>query len=94
MKKQFARLFTILAASAMITSCSIERPVNATSNEIGGKVGRAKATVYFQVLSFGQDYSIRTAAQNGNISQISTVDVKETDLLGIVQTYETIVTGE
>ena len=40
------------------------------------------------------DASIKTAAKNGGISKISTVDVKNTSYLGIVNQVETIVTGE
>jgi hypothetical protein len=92
--KRFTQFVMALAITSIMSSCSIELPVTATSNEIGDKVGRAKATVYLRVLSFGQDASIRTAAENGNISEVSTVDIKQTDVLGIIQTYETIVTGE
>ncbi len=54
----------------------------------------AKATGYLGVLFFDQDASIRTAAKNGGITKISTVDIKPTNVLNIVVTYETIVTGE
>ncbi len=69
-------------------------PQTATSNAVGSKVGKASATVYLNVLAFDQDASIRTAAKNGGISKISTVDVKFSNFLGLIQTYETIVTGE
>jgi hypothetical protein len=53
----------------------------------------SKATGYLGVLWFGQDASIQKAAKQAGITKISTVDVKQTDLLGIIQTYECIVTG-
>lgn len=88
----------LVLASAVVglfmASCSIILPVNATSNPVGSKVGTAEATVYLGVLAFDQDASIRTAAKNGGITKIATVDIKRSDILGIVQTYETIVTGE
>ena len=68
--------------------------VNATSNPVGEKVGTAKATGYLGVLFFNADASIKSAAENGGISKISTVDIKRTDILGLIVTYETIVTGE
>lgn len=83
----------LLAVSAVLASCSITLPVNATSNPVGNKVGTAKATVIIG-LSFGQDASIKKAAKSGGISKISTVDIKHGNILGIIQTYETIVTGE
>ena len=51
-------------------------------------------TMYFHAIALDQDASILTAAKNGGIKQISTVDMKQTDVLGIIQTYETIVSGE
>lgn len=83
-----------LVASLALTSCSLTLPVTATSNPIGSKVGRAKATGYLGVLFFDADASIRTAAKNGGISKISTVDIKHTSTLGLIVGYETIVTGE
>jgi hypothetical protein len=68
--------------------------VNATSNPVGSKVGTAKATGFLGILFFDQDASIATAAKNGGISKISTVDIKHTSLLNLIVTYETIVTGE
>lgn len=61
---------------------------------MGEKVGTAKATGYLGVLFFNADASIKSAAENGGISKISTVDIKRTDILGLIVTYETIVTGE
>ena len=81
-----------------LSSCTVTMPLTATSNPIGNKVGISKATGYFgpagMGLYFNQDYSIQTAAKNGGISKISTVDVRVTNTLGLIYTYETIVTGE
>lgn len=89
--KTFAALFTV---AALMTSCAVTLPVNATSNAVGKKVGTAKATGYLGVLFFDQDASIRSAAKNGGITKISTVDIKHTNILNLIVTYETIVTGE
>ena len=53
----------------------------------------AKATGFLGVLWFDQDASIARAAKEGGITEISSVDLKATDILGIIQTYECIVTG-
>jgi len=87
-------VFATLTVALFMASCSIILPVTATSNPVGSKVGTAEATVYLGVFTFDQDASIRTAAKNGGITKISTVDIKRKDVLGIVITYETIVTGE
>jgi len=95
MKKLRNSLLGLAAAGLMfLSSCSIVVPVAATSNAVGTKVGTAKATMYFHAIALDQDASILTAAKNGGIKQISTVDMKQTDVLGIIQTYETIVSGE
>jgi hypothetical protein len=85
-------LFISLLA-LFLTSCAVTLPVNATSNKVGNKVGMSKATGYLNVLWFDQDASIQKAAKQGGITKISTVDLKQTNMLGIIQTYECIVTG-
>ncbi len=94
MIKKIKTIAALVAVVAMMTSCSLTLPVNATSNPVGSKVGTSQATGYLGVLFFNADASIRTAAQNGGITKISTVDVKQGNVLGIIVTYETIVTGE
>ena len=89
--KMFAAMISV---AALLSSCALTLPVNATSNPVGKKVGTATATGYLSVLFLDQDASIRTAAKNGGITRISTVDIKQTSLLGLIVTYETIVTGE
>jgi hypothetical protein len=89
--KMFAAMISV---AALLSSCALTLPVNATSNPVGKKVGTATATGYLGILFFDQDASIRTAAKNGGISKISTVDIKQTSILNLVVTYETIVTGE
>jgi len=84
----------MISVAALLSSCALTLPVNATSNPVGKKVGTATATGYLGILFFDQDASIRTAAKNGGISKISTVDIKQTSILNLVVTYETIVTGE
>ncbi|AEK22914.1 TRL-like family protein [Capnocytophaga canimorsus] len=86
----------IAAAVLAVTlaSCSVTLPVTATSNGVGNKVGTAKATGYLGFLFFDADASIRSAAKNGGITKISTVDIKHSSILGLVVSYETIVTGE
>ncbi|MEL7251106.1 MAG: TRL-like family protein [Bacteroidota bacterium] len=94
MLKRIKVFSTLVAVLALMSSCALTLPVNATSNPVGNKVGTATATGYLGVLFFDQDASIREAAKNGGITRISTVDIKSTSILGIVVTYETIVTGE
>ena len=94
LKRAFGLFVIFIAMGAMMSSCALTMPVTATSNPIGSKVGTAKATGYLGYLFFDQDASILTAAKNGGITKISTVDIKQTNTLNIIVTYETIVTGE
>lgn len=84
----------LAVVTLFMASCSLTLPVGATSNPVGSKVGTASGTGYLGVFFFGADASIQTAAKNGGITKISTVDLKQTNVLGVIWTYETIVTGE
>jgi hypothetical protein len=92
--KKVKTLLASLAVVAMMSSCALTLPVNATGNTVGNKVGTAKATGFLGILFFNADASISSAARNGGITRISTVDLKQTSILNLIVTYETIVTGE
>ena len=94
MFKKVKSFFALAAVVAMMSSCALTLPVNATSNPVGSKTGTATATGYLGFLFLDADASIKTAAKNGGITKISTVDIKQTSLLNLIVTYETIVTGE
>jgi len=94
MLKKIKTISAIVASVALISSCSITTPVCATGNPIGSKVGTSTGTCYLNVICLGADASIQSAAKAGGITKISTVDMKTSDVLGIIQTYQTIVTGE
>jgi hypothetical protein len=83
----------IACATALLASCSMTVPLCATGNPVGKKVGTAKATMVLG-LCFGGDASIMTAANRGGITKISTVDVKKKNILGIIMSIETMVSGE
>jgi len=94
MFKKFKTVAAVIIAGMMISGCALTLPVTATSNAVGMKVGTSKATGYLGILFFGQDASVQKAAKNGGITKISTVDIKHTSILGLLVTYETIVTGD
>ena len=87
-------LCAALIAVTVLSSCSLTKPVSASGSAIGSKVGQASGTCFLGVLCFGADASIQTAAKNGGITKVSTVDLKTSNVLGIVVTYTCIVTGE
>lgn len=93
---KLTRLFSVLFVMVLVLSLSgcftIDAPVNATSNPVGSKVGEASGSL---ILGIGTvDASIREAAANGGISEISTVDLEVQNILNVYQKITTTVTGE
>jgi hypothetical protein len=76
---------------AIVTNAS--GPFAVTANQGGTKEGTATAHGILGIVSFG-DASTKTAANDGGISKIRTVDVKSFNVLGIYYSYTTVVTGE
>ncbi len=93
-KVKFSVIAAIAVVATLMSSCSLPLPVTATSNSVGSKVGRAKANGFFGFIYLDADASIRAAAKQGGITKISTVDIKASNFLNILTSYETIVTGE
>jgi len=95
MKKTFK---TALMAVALLSlgSCSISGPLLITDNP-GGKMGKRGEASYKVYLGFirpmNADVSIATAAKNGKITKVATVDQKITGGF-FSTTYTTVVTGE
>ena len=83
----------IFFAVLFISACSYTQPLAVSSNPVGKKVGTAKAN-FVLGLCFGGNFGIETAAKNGGITKISTVDVKTFNVLGAFISRKTIVTGE
>jgi hypothetical protein len=91
MRKIF--LFIGVIGAIALTSCSTTYPGLATSNPIGSKTGVAERKIFLG-LAFGHtDLGVSTAAKNGKITKIATVDVGVTGGL-FSTTYKVIVTGE
>lgn len=68
------KVLTILFLAISIFSCaSLNRPVAATSNAVGELVGQSSGTVWFGIIG-NVDAGIKEAAENGGITEISTVD--------------------
>lgn len=59
----------------------------------GSRTGSVKATQILGLVATG-DTSIDAACRAGGIAQIKTVDHRYTNILGIVQTWSTDVTGD
>jgi len=68
-------------------------PESATGNPIGSKTGQACASSILGWVTTG-DASTSTAARNGQIQRVFTVDNSSKNILGIYATFCTVVTGE
>lgn len=73
MKKIFKIGIACIIASCAI-SCASTRPITATSNAVGNKVGIAQTTRVLNLFGGKDDVGINTAAKNGGITRISHVD--------------------
>ncbi|MEQ1571338.1 MAG: TRL-like family protein [Myxococcota bacterium] len=67
-------------------------PKHATNNNLGKKKGEACATSILGLVTTG-DATIRAAADAGGIKEVSAVDVSIKNIIGVVATYCTIVSG-
>jgi hypothetical protein len=87
-------ILILVLALLLLSACTINRPVCATSNPLGSKVGTYTQTGF---LSFpppaNNEAAIAKAAMNGDITKISTVDFNSTWMIFMVK-YTTIVTGD
>jgi len=93
--KKLIKNIAMVSALALMTSCSISGPLILTDNAGGAsaKKGEASYKVIFGFRPINVDISIATAAKNGGITKVSTVDQKIR--AGIfTTTYTTVVTGE
>jgi predicted small lipoprotein YifL len=89
-------LKSILAVSILaLTSCSVSGPLFITDNEGGpdSKTGEASFKVILGFMPMNADASIATAAKNGGITKVATVDQKITGGF-FTSTYTTVVTGK
>ena len=93
MKKTLAA--GIVALAITLSSCEITRPIAATSNPVGSKIGTSTA---FGILMFppfvgAGNTGIQKAAKNGGITKIGTVDYTERYFF-LWRTWTCTVTGE
>lgn len=91
--KTVKKYFFILAGASMLASCSAAFPGMVTNNPVGTKRGVASRTIILGITFGHTDLSVATAAKNGGISKVATVDYKVEGGL-FKKTLSTIVTGE
>lgn len=88
-------ILSALVALLLLAGCTTIVPVGATGNPVGSKVGEATGSYLFGFfpLKAKNDMGIQTAAKNGGITSISTIDQKISDYFFVVK-VTTVVTGE
>ncbi|MBQ7159216.1 MAG: hypothetical protein IJS09_07335 [Treponema sp.] len=104
MKKMLLALVATAALALAVTSCTTVKPgygglFGAGQAVVPGvsmaKTGEATGTWLFGVIPLTTvDNGVSTAAKNGGITKIATIDTKKFSLLGIIVKTTTIVTGE
>ena len=72
--KKILKLGIACVVASCAISCATTRPITATSNAVGNKVGVAKTTRVLSLFGGKDDVGINTAAKNGGITRISHVD--------------------
>ncbi len=87
------KTMAVAFAVIMLQACTVTLPVTATSVPIGPRQGTAKATQVLGAWITG-DASIQAAARAGDIHQVSTVDLRTTNVLGVYIRRTCIVTGQ
>lgn len=101
MKKSL--LAATLVGSALLTGCAtptpigtiftdVSLPVNATAGTTSGKMGVATCQSILGAVATG-DCSIEAAKQNGGITEVTHMDWKANNILGVIGKYELRVYG-
>lgn len=95
----------VLASALMLAGCAtsyptgrlftnVSLPVTATgASGAAESVGVATCKSYLGMVALG-DCSIQAAMENGNITEVHSVNWKVKNILGIIGTYKVIVRGE
>jgi hypothetical protein len=105
MKKILTSAIILGLGATLFTGCAthptagalfsdIKAPITATSNTKSTKVGVSEECVSILGLIATGDCSVANAKKNGGITEVSTVDYKTNNLLGIINKGKTIVTGK
>lgn len=92
--KHLTVALSALLVLLILSACTINHPIAATSNPLGTKVGvYSQSTVFGFPPPMNSKAAILEAARNGGITKISTVNYNISWTLFGTK-YETIVTGE
>jgi hypothetical protein len=90
--KKTLTFVSVIAAAAILTSCSVTMPLSVSAATIGNKVGTSKCTMFLG-FQFNRNFGIAEAAHNGGIKGgVATADLKVTRYPFFIK-KEIIVTG-
>lgn len=93
MKKIITKIFAGAIVVSTLASCAVSAPLMVSSNTRGDKVGEASYKIIFGFAPLNADAGAITAAKNGGITKIATVDQVVKGGFFTV-TVTTVVTGE
>lgn len=91
--KKLKNIIAFASIAAILSSCSVTGPLMVSNHSVGPKRGEASRKIIFNITFGHTDLGVITAAKNGGIKKVSTVDWKVKGGL-ISRTYYTIVTGQ
>jgi hypothetical protein len=91
--KNIKKISIIALLGGFLGSCSLSGPLMVTNNSVGSKKGEASRKIFLNFTLGHTDLGAITAAKNGGITKIATVDWKVTNGI-LTTTYTTVVTGE
>jgi hypothetical protein len=91
--KKIKNLLLFVSVASILASCSVAGPLMVTNHTIGSKRGEASRKIFLNITFGHTDLGAITAAKNGGLKKIATVDWKVKG--GVFsKTYYTTVTGE
>jgi hypothetical protein len=91
--KKFKNAILFVSVTSILASCSVAGPLMVTNHAIGSKRGEASRKIVFGITFGHTDLGAITAARNGGLKKIATVDWKVAGKMFGTK-YSTIVTGE
>jgi len=91
--KKIKNLLLFVSVASILASCSVAGPLMVTNHTIGSKRGEASRKIFLNITFGHTDLGAITAAKNGGVKKIATVDWKVKGGM-FSKTYYTTVTGE
>ncbi len=88
-------LFSVAIALTLgLASCTVVRPIGATSNPVGNKCGTSSSVTVFNFFGGNSNMGINSAAKKAGLTRISHIDYKIFSVLGLYTKSTVLVYGE